>query len=500
MEADGEIKLGEWLPDLPFRNNPGLVEAKNCIPVDGSYKDQLALLTSDDALANRPQGAFAAIDTTGTPEIYAGDATKLYQKQGTAWTDRSGAVYATAEIDYWRFAQFGDLAIATNFTDAPQKREIGSPDLFDDLAVTGTAPKARQIGVINDFVILGDTTDATNGAVPARVQWCAIGDATDWPIMGTADARSKQSSEQFLDAGFGAVTAIANGQFYGQVFQERAVTRFTYQGGDTVFQVQRIEESSGCWAPQSMIQIGSRAYFLASDGFYVSDGQTVAGIGNGKIDKTFYFEFDQTYRERVTTAVDLINKAIFWAYPSSSAVSGVPDKLICYNFVENRWAHGDETLQLLFHSFSQAYTLEQLDSLFTSIDDMTVSLDSSLWSGGIPTIMGFGSNKLGTLSGAAKVARFETGETDLNPFGYNFVSGVKPLVTGNPTAITVALAARASQDNEARTFGAAMTRTARTGVCDFRTQGRYISARMEITGGFDRALALQYDAEEGDGV
>lgn len=495
---DGKVMFGAWLPDLPYLNNPGLVEAQNAIPVDDSYKDFLEITTSDDALAAAPMGAYAAIDDVGDPEIYAGTQTNIYEKVGTSWTDRTPAPYAVPSNGYWRFAQFDTTIIATNFNDVPQKKTIGSSSNFEVLAGTGTAPNARQVGVINRFVFLGDTDDGLNGVVPWRVQWSAINDVSNWPTPGTSDARTVQSGEQFLDSSSGAVTAIANGQFYGLVFQERAISRFTYIGGDIVFQIDTYERSRGCWAAQSMIQVGNVCYFLAVDGWYVTDGQAVKALGDGKWDKWFYADFDQSYIERLRAGIDWQNKCIYWCFPTPSATSGVPDRILIYNFVRDRAAWAQETVQLIFASYTQGYTLDQLDSLFTSIDDMTITLDSTLWQGGIPTIMGFLSNTLGTFSGAALAARFETGETDQNPFGRVFIRGVRPLVTGDPTAVTVSLAARDAQDNAARTFGSPVTRTMRTGVCDFRTHGRFISARIDVTGGFDRAIGVGIDAERGD--
>lgn len=494
------IKFGEYLPDLPYYQNPGLVEALNALPIDGSYKDFLEILPVDDQLTERPQGAYCAIDDAGDPEIYVGTETMLLEKTGTSWTDRSPSPYSTASIGYWRFVQFDSLVIATNFSEEIQSKTVGASANFDDLAVTGTAPKARQLGVVNRFVVAGDTEDSTNGAVPYRIQWPAIDDPTDWPTIGTADARAKQSGEQFLDASYGAVTAIAGGQFFGLIFQQRAVTRMTYVGGDVVFQFETIDKQRGCWAPQSMMQVGNRVYFLASDGWYMTDGQQVVPIGNGKVDKTFYSNFDQTYRERVTVSLDLVSKVIYWAYPSPSATEGEPDQLICYNFIENRWGRSAQPVQFIFSSFTQGYTLEQLDALFSSIDDMTISLDSSFWAGGIPVVMGFSGNTLGTFSGSSLDARFETGEIEVEPPGFVYINGVKPLLTGNPSSVTVSVSIRASQDNAARAFGTPTSRTSRTGVCDFRAHGRYASARIDIEGGFDRTLGIQYEGTPGDGV
>ncbi len=72
------------------------------------------------------------------------------------------------------------------------------------------APNARQIGVINRFLMLGDL-DQGSGAVPYAVQWSSINEPTDWPTPGTSTARARQASEQFLQAEQGAVTAIAGG-------------------------------------------------------------------------------------------------------------------------------------------------------------------------------------------------------------------------------------------------------------------------------------------------
>jgi hypothetical protein len=113
--------------------------------------------------------------------------------------------------------------------------------------------------------------------------------------------------------------------------------------------------------------------------------------------------------------------------------------------------------------------------------------------------MGFStSRQLGVFTGSSLDATFEIGEQDQNPFGRVFIRGARPLVTGSPTSVTVALATRDSQDNASRSFGSAVSRTTRTGVCDFRVQGKFVSARVQVVGGFDRAIGLGFDAELGD--
>ena len=489
LVEDGEILFGEWLPDLPPLNNPGIIEAKNVIPVDDSYTDFPELVVSGDALGAACKGAFAAVDDNGDPEIYAGTATNLYERVGTSWTSRGSGLNAP----YWRFAQFDDEVYATDFNDALRSKTIGAAANF--VAVSG-APKARQIGVINRFLVVGDI-DQGAGAIPYATQWPSINDPTDWPTPGSAAARASQAGQQLLQAESGAVTAIAGGQFWGLVFQKRAITRYTYVGGDVVFQVDNFERSRGCWCPQSHIQVGNLSYFFAHDGVYVTDGQVVKPIGDAKVDRWLSNRLNQGGLDSVTAGVDWANKCIYWLFPT---IGDNPDTILIYSLIRNRFAWAEQEAELIFPSFSEGVDMDSMDALYPSLDDIGVSLDSSVWQGGVPTIMGFSAQKLGVFTGSSLDATFETGEQDQNPFGRIFIRGVRPLLTGSPSGVSVALAVRDTQDNASRTFGAPTTRTARTGVCDFRQQGRFVSARLSVNGGFDRVMGLGFDAELGDQV
>jgi hypothetical protein len=414
----------------------------------------------------------------------------LYERVGTAWTDRSDAVYTGTS---WQFAQFDNYVFATNYSDDLRYKTIGAA--ADFAAVTG-APNARQIGVINRFVMLGDL-DQGSGAVPHLVQWCEIDDPTSWPTPGTSAALAAQAGEQYLQAEAGAVTAIAGGQFWGLVFQKRAITRFTYVAGQLVFQVDNFERSRGCWAPRSHIQFGNLSYFWSHDGIYGTDGQSVLPIGEGKVNRWLLDRLNQSALDNVSSGVDWDNKCIYWLFPT---LSTAPDTILIYSISRNRFAWASQASQLIFQGFSEGVTLDDLDDLYASLDDIGLSLDSAAWQGGIPRIMGFSEDELGVFSGASLTAVFETGEQDSNPMGRMFIRGVRPLLTGNPSAVTVALSTRDTQDNAGRVFGTASSRTTRTGVCDFRTQGRFISARLTVAGGFDRVIALEFDAEPGDQV
>lgn len=485
------IRFAELAADLPDLQNPGLTRAHNCVWAGGSYKPLNALSTSGDALDARCQGAFAGRDADGNTIIYAGDATKLYARSGSSWDDRSNGTYTTQATQFWKFRQYDSYVIATNFADAPQYITIGDGGNFADL--TG-ADDARHIGIINQFVFLGDTNEATNGHVPHRVRWSAIGDPTDWPVVGSTDASNKQSDEEFLNSNYGKVQAITDGSEFGLVFQETAITRFTYVGGSAIFEVKDFEKAIGLFGPFAYAQIGNDVIFLASNGFYKTNGFQVIPIGTNKVDDLVLDDINRTYPQRVSTTVDYANKLIYFSYPSNSSSDGSPDSLVIYNWISDRWTTGEQACELLFSSKSLGYTLDELDDVSASLDDLPASLDSPIWTGGASIVGGFNTDhELGSMSGTALTAVIDTSEADLNNGGKATVMGVRPLVEGG--TVTVTPYTRDLQSATA-TAGTVASVNSRTGMADMRVTARYHKERVTISGGFERAIGVQFEWEE----
>jgi hypothetical protein len=50
--ADGKVMFGEYLPDLPVTDNPGLTEALNVLPVDKFYRAYHPIAGAGTALAD----------------------------------------------------------------------------------------------------------------------------------------------------------------------------------------------------------------------------------------------------------------------------------------------------------------------------------------------------------------------------------------------------------------------------------------------------------------
>lgn len=484
------IPFGEWLPDRGDFENPGLTVATNVLPkTQDSYGPFPDLTVYSNALTARCQGAFAGRSAAGNVTNFSGDATKLYTLSGATWSSVNTG-FSTATDESWRFTQFGEFVIATNLTDEPKKWTLDSSSAFSQLS--SGAPKARYAANINPgFLMFGNTVDGTDGAVPNRVWWSGIGDATSFLTPGSAAAQAVQSDFNDMPAG-GWVQGIigAVGGADGVVFMDTSIYRAQYQGPPDVFGFYEVERARGTPAPGSIINVGSMAFYLGEDGFYVFDGSRSIPIGNTKIDKTFYSTLDQSYFHRISSAVDPINKLVFWAYPTSSASSGNPDRILCYNWELGRWSEAEINCELIYRSLSQGYTLDSLDTYSTDLDALPFSLDSRVWTGGRLILSAFNADhKLAFFTGSNLAATLETSELTGQSGRRVLIQGVRPMVDGG--TITSAIGYR-DTPQASLTYTTA-TSAGSNGVCPQRISTRYARARVSIAAGGTWTHALGFE-------
>lgn len=479
------LQFGEYLPDLPTFKNPGVTTATNVVPSGNSYKSMKSPSVYSTALSNPNLGAYSTRDKDSNVYTYAGDSSALYELSEATYSDvsKSGG-YTTANDGWWQFATFGEKVIATNFGDDPQIITMGGAN-FENLA--GTPPKARSIAIVRNFVVLGNTNDTTDGSVPNRVRWSGIDDETAWTVSSVT-----QSDFQDLQGDGGWVMQIVGGE-YGIVFQERSIWRMSYVGSPIVFQFDEVEKGRGTPAPNSVVKIGSWIAYLGRDGFYIFDGQRSTPIGSNKVDDVFWSDFDSNYFQRVIAVADPEAQLIYWGYPSTTSSSGRINKILVYNYATNsnmRWSLIDSVdLQSIFQSQAEGYTLEQLDTVSSSLDALEFSLDSRVWTGNSTLLSGFDSdNKQVNFDGAAMDATIETQEEQISSGKRSSVTLVRPIVDGSSATVTIQIGER-NLLTDSVTWQSEIS-TNSTGDCPVRSNARYHRARVKITGGFDHAQGV----------
>lgn len=502
------VTLGSWMPDMPALNNPGVTTAFNVTPTFGSMQGAVtyqplkaASLYSAATMESRPLGTAIGLDKLGNAKVYAGSANKLYRNEPATrdWQNMSrDAGYSTADGENWRSTEYGNGIYFTNFSNEMQyinKDADTAPNA--KFANVTTLVKSRYMATVKDYIVVGNTYDALDGAVPFRVRWSGLGLPLAWDF-------SQATGADFQDVyGYGPVQGIVGGEA-GWLLMKDGIVKMSFTGAPLWFQFDPVPKAKGCAVPQSIITVEGYTYFIANDGFYRMDGNTgqTQPIGAGKIDQTFLNSVNTANYSYMTVATDPREKLIYWSYMSLNAVNGTPDRMLIYNYASGDWTLADATADFIFNSLSLPWTIEQLD-VFGAIENIPASFDSPLWAGGNAMLWAMRlDGSIYVYGGETLPAIIETAEQLLSRTlkqmdpkttgDRSNIDGVRPLYDGHGEA-TVQVGSR-SQSNAVVVWSNPRTLHAHTGWAYFRKQDRYHRFRIRMTGEWSNVSELQIDA------
>ena len=489
------IPFAAYLPDQPDYENPGSAFIKNVLPrTENSYSPLSDLAAVSNAVGSGTvRGAGSLRDNDGLVYNFAADEDDLFLLSTMTWGNVSSSAGAyTINADFpVNFIQFGERAIAImGLQDDIQTYLMGTVSAFSQL--NSAAPRAKAGNVIGDFVMVGNTFDSTDGEVPNRVWWSAFNDPTDWPTIGSSDAAAKQSDFNDIPTGslVQAVTGAIGGTD-GAIFMEKAIYRVVYEGPPTVFGFYEIERDRGAYARNSVVNVGSVAFYLDETGFFAFNGVKSTPIGDRRVDKTFFADLNETYVARIFGAADTINKLVFWAYPSTNSTDGTPDKLIIYNWSIDRWSAADANVQFLQRGLTPGYTLEELDAFSSNLDALPLSLDSRAWTGGARLLSAFDADgKLARFTGDPLEAQLETTEASGAQGSRIIIDGIRPYIDGGSTTVQI----RSRDTPTATPTDSAFEAVGADGMAHFYISTRYGRARIKIAAGGTWTHAQGIDA------
>ena len=471
--ATTKLTFGEWMPDQPSVSG-ALTDAKNVVSQAIGYGPFPAPVTfSTSNAAEDLTSLYAAKKPNGDTELFAAGATKIYTVTGVGAITQVKTGMTTGANDRVRFTQFGKVVISANNAERLQAWTLGTSTSFADLSAT--APIAKFITVVRDFVVCANTLETTQQQY--RVRWSAINDETDW----TENVNTQSDYQDIPDGG--QIVGIRGGEF-GLVLLERAIHRMTYVGTPFIFQFDNISRGKGCMASGSIAQYQGVTFFLSDDGFYMCDGQNVTAIGAEKVDRFFLQDASESDFKTMSAAVDPIRKLVIWNYKT---VNGNRSVLI-YNFKTQKWTYGDAGTDFLSEASTSSVTLEQLDSLSASIDALTTSLDSQLFIGGKYFLGGTLATRVMSFTGANQTAVISTGDLDI---GANSVVTLARPIVDNGSA-TVAIASRTLL-NQGVSFNTAVAASSENRV-SLRSAGRYHRLKVTPTGAnWNNAISVDVD-------
>lgn len=403
------IPFGAYLPDQP----PGaqLTVADNVYPYASEYRPVGGFDVLTPALAGITGGA-AFLSLSGTTSFLSGTALALYRYSGASW---SKLIDATG--GRWRFAQFGNNAIAVN-GGAPVSYDLAGGTAA---ALAGNPPAASLVATVRDYVVLAGQPDAQQ-----TVTWSGRNRSDIWPGTAPAPADSFGSDAQLLPDG-GRVMGLVGGE-YGIVWQKNAVKRMDFQGGDVVFAFNEIAGNIGCMAEGSIAASGRLSWALSEQGFVECDGAGVKPIGDEQVDATFFARFSRRdIVQGIYAAVDPRRPIVMWAMP------GKPGMILLFNYQARRWATITTDVRLVFSGFTANVPLDAIGNVDVGIG----SLDSPRYAGGNPLLLVARTDgTIGTLTGDPMEATLTTARLDLNG-GRARIRTIKPDTDASDVMVTV---------------------------------------------------------------
>lgn len=362
------LPISSFAPDLD-PTKPGIItDCTNLVPTLNGYKGgPSGADVGMDALAAAALSAAVMTKLDASNRLFAGTATKLYEKSGSSWTDVSRAAAYNASTTYpWRFAQFGDTSLAVNKGDVIQASSSGA---FADL----TAPKAAVMCVASGFVVIGNTNEATYGDSFDRWWISAYLDHTDWvPAIAT-----QCTTGRLVDSP-GAITGMKTLGYDVVAYKDRSMYHGRFTGPPDVLDFTLIPGEVGCSSQEAIADIGTAHIFIGYEDFYIYDGTVPKPIG-APLREWFFNDLDPTYRGRIRNAVDRANSLVYWYYPRNGN-GGSLDGCVVYNYKSDRWGLAHRDVEAVVEYVTGGYTWDTLPIIGTTWDSWPeVAYDSPFW-------------------------------------------------------------------------------------------------------------------------
>ena len=474
------LEFGAWEPDAALLNGQQAPEAKNVVPAKRGYRPLLGVASMTyPALPGRVLSCFSAKDVDGNLLTLAASGHEIYSLEAKQWVQKHTG---SALSEVREFVEYGPAIYALYGTSLIKSTvEAGNAGEFSAVA---KAPNGSVLGVIRDFVVIGQLTDFPNG-----IRWSGLDKPDEWPEPGSNDAQYIQSDIQIFPTG-GKVQAVVGGVggVDGLIFLERGIQRATYVGTPYIFQFDTVDRERGCLAPHSPVVCGNACVFLSEDGWRMTDGASVKGVGLERIDTWFFQNCASDRLEDVRGVHDAQNRLAVWAFASNVAPAGTYDRLLIYNYAVDKWSWGESSLDTLFPDYSRGLTLEDLDT-FGLLDDLPfASLDVAALKNGRRSVSCFTlDHKLAGFEGAQLEAVIDTAEQGGDRM---MVHGFRPLVDSGAAQAMPVYRAR---EMDKRRFGN-YSKQQRDGVCYQHLSTVYLSARVLIPAGEDWSHATGVEA------
>ena len=463
------VPFAPYRPDRAALNSAYATRVENALPSPDGYIPFSGYAPFTQATSDPVNGGYTAIDSNVAVHIFAGTDKELLKLDTTdnSWDDvsQTATTYGANELAKWWFDQFGNYVIAGNINGSPQVFQLGTSTEFADLG--GNPPNADGSAVCGDHLFLH---------AGATVYWSDTDDITEW-------ATGNAGSQTFPDGGeVMGLTSVTN----PWIIQRDAIRRATFMPGSLdVFSFQKVHDKIGAASRKSVCSRGDIAFFAGYGAFYQlnSDGSLLP-IGDEKLDREIFGQLSGVGLTNIMGEVDPFYPRVYFAVQLASTDDSY-DTLLVYDWSKQEWSRININLGVMFPlaSATIGYTLEQIGTIYSVLENVPYSLDSNVWKGGAPLMGAMDVNgKFGFFSGPPARAVLETQELGETTGQFTFLNQLFPVTDTDQLTISIGTRNRRQDDF---TWGPEIAPNTVTGAIDCLVEARFFKFRQTIAEGAD---------------
>ncbi|WP_019219588.1 hypothetical protein [Bartonella florencae] len=475
--------IADYRPDVADINGLFTDELTNVLPADGSYIPMPSFQRFSEPCPDAILGALA-VKTKNGVSIIVGTKQKIYLLDNTTkrWKDISKKEKPyLANVDApWSFALFGDYVIAVNANDRPQVIDINHDKIFRDLG--GNPPQAGIVRVWGDFVCLMKLTEN-----PRRIHWSGLNDAEFWTV-----GKKSCDYQDFPDGGFvQGATETTN----PIIFMRSAIYAGSFiPGSKIIFSFQKIHDKRGAKNAESIVCRGDLAFFADEGGFYqiTHEGQIIP-IGFEKVDRTMTAKERQNNLYTLSAAIDGVYNRVYWMVDSDETLH--KRILLIYDWGLQKWTKAVVDIKMILPIFLSGITLEGLDQITPSLDDLSFSLDSKAWKNESPILGAFDAQgRLGSFSGAPMACVVTSQEMGQTNGMITRVKNIMPQVNSEEFYLSVGMRFRQSLAEKTVWLPERLP-SYHTGQIHVRARARFYRFRLRIPEGVNWSHVTGFDVK-----
>lgn len=274
--------------------------------------------------------------------IYAG-LDKVYTVFNATHTDitRTSGDYTGTADDLWNGILFGGVPILNNGIDAPQSWD-GSANL-QDLPNWPATTRCKVMRGFKQFLIaLHITKNGGADPYPYMVKWSDLADPGTVPTTWDETDPENLAGENVLtDTGGFLVDGLPLNDYF-IIYKEDAVYSMRYVGGSYVWQFVKLFDQFGLMAQRCAANFEGQHFVVTYGDCLIHNGQAAHSVIDPAMRKWFFgSELDAANRDKVYVVPNYAFNEMWVCYPNTTAVNGIPNKALIWNWKEGTWGQRD---------------------------------------------------------------------------------------------------------------------------------------------------------------